>query len=64
LLKNNGENKHLRNDEVLHTDNEERNILQRIRLRKANSIGHILFRNCFPKNVIEGMLEVRIDGTE
>jgi hypothetical protein len=36
----------VRNEEVLHRIKEERNILQTIKRRKANWIGHILRRNC------------------
>jgi hypothetical protein len=31
---------------VLHRVKEERNILYNIKQRKANSIGHLLLRNC------------------
>ena len=34
--------------------NKQRNILQEIRKRKPNWIGHILRRNCLLKQVIEG----------
>ena len=44
----------MRNDEVLLRVIEQRNILQEIRKRKANWIGHILRRNCLLKQVIEG----------
>jgi len=37
--------------------NEQRNILQEIRKRKANWIGHILHRNCLLKQVIEGKIK-------
>ena len=37
--------------------NEQRNILHEIRKRKANWIGHILRRNCFLKQVIEGKIK-------
>jgi hypothetical protein len=47
----------VRNEEVLHRVNEERNILHTIKRRKANWIGHILRRNCLLKHVIEGKLE-------
>jgi hypothetical protein len=50
----------VRNEEVLHTVKEERNILPEIKRRKANWIGHILRRNCLLKHVIEGKLEGRI----
>jgi hypothetical protein len=42
---------------------EERNILQTIKRRKANWIGHFLRRNCLLKHVIEGELEGRIEMT-
>jgi hypothetical protein len=44
-------------EEVLHTVKEERNILDTIKRRKANWIGHILHRNCLLKHVIEGKFE-------
>ena len=47
---------HVRNEEVLLRVNEQRNILQEIRKRKANWIGHILRRNCLLKQVIEGKI--------
>ena len=31
-----------------------RNILHTVKMRKANWIGHILYRNCLLKHVIEG----------
>jgi hypothetical protein len=34
-----------------------RNILQKIKMRKCNRIGHILCRNCRLKHVIEGKTE-------
>ena len=37
--------------------NEQRNILDEIRKRKANWIGHMLRRNCFLKQVIEGKIK-------
>ena len=37
--------------------NEQRNILQEIRKRKANWIGHILRRNYLLKQVIEGKIK-------
>jgi hypothetical protein len=42
---------------------EERNILHKIKGRKANWIGHILRRNCLLKHVIEGKLQGRIEMT-
>jgi len=38
---------HMKNEEVLHKVNEERNTLQTIKRRKGNWIAHILLRNCF-----------------
>jgi hypothetical protein len=40
--------------EVLHRVKEERNILQTMKRRKNNWIGHILRRNCLLKHIIEG----------
>jgi hypothetical protein len=45
---------HVRNEEVLLRVKEQRNILHKIRKRKANWIGHILRRNCLLQRVIEG----------
>jgi hypothetical protein len=53
----------VRNEEVLHRVKEARNIVQTIKRRKANWIGHILRRNCLLKHVIEGKLEGRIEMT-
>jgi len=50
-------------NEVLHSQKEERNILNTIKQRKTNCIGHILCRNCLPKHVIEGEIERRIEVT-
>jgi hypothetical protein len=44
-------------NEVLLRLKEERNILHKIKRRKANWIGHILSRTCLLKHVIEGKLE-------
>jgi hypothetical protein len=43
----------VRNEEVLHTVMEERNILHTVNTRKTNLIGHFLRRHCLPKHVIE-----------
>ena len=48
---------HVKNEEVLLTVNEQRNILHEIGKRKANWIGHILRTNCLLKQVIEGMIK-------
>jgi len=42
---------------------EERNILQAVKRRKANWIGHMLRRNSLLKLVIEGKIEGRIEVT-
>jgi hypothetical protein len=47
------------NEEALRTVQEERNILQTIKRRKANWIGHI----CLLKHVTEGKLKGRIERT-
>ena len=52
---------HVRNEEVLLTVKEQRNILHEISKRKANWIGHILRRNCLLQRVIEGKIQ---GGTE
>jgi hypothetical protein len=52
---------HVRNEEVLHRVKEERNILQTIKRRKANWIGHVWRRNCLIKHLIEGKIEGRIE---
>ena len=48
---------HARNEEMLLTANEQRNILHEIRKRKAIWIGHILRRNCLLKQVIGGKIK-------
>ena len=48
---------HVRNEEVLLRVNEQSNVLHEIRKRKANWISHILSRNCFLKQVIEGKIK-------
>jgi len=54
---------HVGNEEVLLRVNEQRIILQEIRKRKANWIGHILRRNCLLKHVIEGKIKGEIEVT-
>jgi hypothetical protein len=51
------------NDEVLQRIKEERNILQTIKSRKANWIGHIFRRYSLLKHVIEGKIEGRMEVT-
>jgi hypothetical protein len=45
---------HVRNEEVLLTVKEQRNILHEISKPETNCIGHILRRNCLMQQVIEG----------
>jgi hypothetical protein len=54
---------YMRNEEVLHTVNEQKDILHEIRKRTANWIGHILRRNCLLQRVIEGKIKGRIEVT-
>jgi hypothetical protein len=44
----------VKNEEVLHRVNEERNLLHTIKRRKANWISHILRRNCLLKQITDG----------
>jgi len=55
----------VKNIEVLHGVQEERNILHTstVYRREANWIGHILRRDCLLKHVIEGKVEGRIEVT-
>jgi hypothetical protein len=52
---------HVRNEEVLQTAKEDRNILDSTKIRKANWIGYIIHRNCLLKHVTEGKIEGRIE---
>jgi hypothetical protein len=54
---------HVRNEEVLLRVNEQRNIVHEISKRKDNWIGHILRRNCFLQQVIEGKIKGGIEVT-
>jgi hypothetical protein len=54
---------HVRNEEVLLRAKEQRNILHEISKRKANWIGHILWRNCLLQQVIEGKIKGGIKVT-
>ena len=51
---------HVRNEEVLLRVKKQRNILHKIRKRKANWIGHVLCRNCLLQQVIEGKIKGQI----
>jgi len=48
---------HVRNEEVLLTAKEQRNILREISKRKANWIGQSLRRKCLLQRVIEGKIK-------
>jgi hypothetical protein len=54
---------HVRNEEVLLTVKEQRNILHEISKRKANWIGYFLRRNCLLQRVIEGKIKGGIEVT-
>jgi len=54
---------YVRNEEVLLRVNEQRNVLHEIRERTANWMGHILHRNCFLKQVIEGKIKGEMEVT-
>ena len=54
---------HVRNEEVLQTVKEERNVVHTIKRMKSDWVGHILHRNCLLKHVIEGKLEERTKAT-
>jgi len=54
---------HVRNEVVLLTVKEQRNILHEISKQKANWIGHILRRNCLLQGVIEGKIKGGIEVT-
>jgi len=71
-----GDQKHLENfemwcwrrmEKINWTDHvrvkEQRNIRHKIRKRKANRFGYILYRNCLLQRVIEGKIEGRIEVT-
>ena len=53
----------MRNEEVLLSVKEQRNILHEISKRKANWIGHSLRRNCLLQRVIEGKIKGGIEVT-
>ena len=54
---------HVRNEQMLHRVNEQRDILHEIRKREANWIGHILRINCLLQQVIEGKIKGQIEVT-
>jgi hypothetical protein len=53
----------VRNEDVLLGVKEQRNILQEIRKRKANWIGHILQINCLLQRVTKGKIQGGIEVT-
>jgi hypothetical protein len=53
----------VRNEEVLLRVKDQRNILNEIRKRGANWIGHILRRNCLLQRVTEGKIQGRAEVT-
>ena len=52
----------MKNEEILHTVKDERNILCKT-TRKVNSIGHIFRMNCFLKRIIDGKKAGAIEVT-
>ena len=54
---------HVRNEDVLLTVKEQRNILHEISKGKANWTGHIFRRNCLLQRVIEGKIQEGIEVT-
>ena len=53
----------VRNEEVLQRVKEDMNILHTVKRRKADSIGHILRRNCLLEHVIQGKIQRRLEVT-
>jgi hypothetical protein len=51
-------------NEVLQRVNKDRNILQTIKRRKSNWIGHILRRNCLLKQATEGKRQGKIEAKD
>jgi hypothetical protein len=47
----------VRNEEVLHRDIKERNIVQTINIGKDKWVGYVLRRNCLLKDVSEGKIK-------
>jgi hypothetical protein len=54
----------VRKEEVLRRVEEEEIILNTLKRKNTNCIGHILRWNCLLKHVIEGKIERRIEMTE
>jgi hypothetical protein len=53
----------VKNEEVLQTVEEDRNILHTIKRKKVKRIGEILRLNCFLKHAIEEKIKERIEVT-
>jgi hypothetical protein len=53
----------VKNEEGLQRFEEERNILLAVKRKKANWIGHILRRNFFLKDVIDGKIKGKTEVT-
>ena len=54
----------MRNEGVVHTVKEKKNVLHKIKRRKANWIGHMLRVNCLLKHAIEGKIEGGVEVTK
>jgi len=54
----------VKNEEVLKRVKEKRNVLHKIKRKKADWIGRILRRNCLLKHVSEGKIKGRKDEEE
>jgi hypothetical protein len=67
VSENNGEDELGRscrkNEVVLQSVKDERNIIETIKRRETNWTGHILRRNSLLKHVFEGEMEGRIEAT-
>jgi len=50
----------VKNEETLQRVEEEMNIIQTIKRRNVNWIGHIFGRNCLLKHVTEGRIEMTV----
>jgi hypothetical protein len=55
---------HVRNEEVLGRVKEQKNVLHRVKRRKASCIGHVLRRNCLIRHVTAGKIKGGIEVTE
>lgn len=66
VLENDGEDSYIdgvRNEVILQSVKEDRNILQTIERMEATIWNvYILLRNCLLKQIIEGKIEDRMDG--